>query len=157
MELKPNPKMKKLYVLYLILAISLGIFSWSLPLLIAFGNIPEVFAIIMYLDIIPTVIISLFVLYWIPKYYDSILYIIDDKKVMSVRGVWWKRESYIPIEKVINVIIKQDPVQRFFGLVTLGFHTAAMGIPLPEVRFDHLSIEEAERIKREVFGKLNLQ
>ena len=157
MELKPDPKMKKIYLVYMVIAISLGVLSWTLPILIAFGSIPEVFYVMLYVDILPTLIISIFILYWIPKYYDSITYIIDEKKVMSVRGVWWKKESYIPLEKVINITMGQGPIQRYFGLVTLGFHTAAMGTPIPEVTFDHLPIDEAERIKKEVFEKLNLR
>ncbi len=65
-EFKPSPQFKKLYYIYLMLGIILGVLTWYIPILIF---APPIVALIVSL---PILAILIFAVYWIPKYYDTI-------------------------------------------------------------------------------------
>jgi hypothetical protein len=67
-EFRPAPQFKKLYYIYLLLVIVFGILTWYIPVLI--------FApfIVILGFLIPILAILIFVSYWIPKYYETMLY-----------------------------------------------------------------------------------
>lgn len=145
LELKPSPNMIKLYHIYMLLGISIGVLSWALPLALVMPR--ELLPIYLALILIPLLIIILVYMYWIRKYYNSIIYRIEEDKVVSVRGVWWIRESSIPFSKVNNVVITQGPLQRLLNLMNIGVHTAAMGLARPEVMLSNLSPDMARKVR----------
>ncbi|HDJ97485.1 MAG TPA: hypothetical protein ENG54_03370 [Thermofilum sp.] len=149
--IKPNPKIKKLYWIYFALIVIFSVISWSLPLALL---IPASMPYLTIFAWIPTLAIAIFFAAWLGKYYDSIEYVIEPEKLIARRGVWWKVESSVPLTKVNNVKWKQGPLQRFLGLASLEFHTAAMGTPIPEISFSHLSAEDADRIRKEILARL---
>lgn len=71
-----------------------------------------------------SIIIFLPLLYWIPRYYDSILYMIDNNEISWKRGVWFKNTGIVPYEKVTNVDIGQGPLSRRVGLSSVKVQTA---------------------------------
>ncbi len=148
---KPSPLMKKLYVFYFVILVFSLVVSWSVPLAIF---LPESLEFIVLLVWLPTLIIAVLFFVWLDKYYRSIEYVVEDKKIISRRGVWWKVESSVPIGKVNNIKWKQGPLQRLLGLASLQFHTAAMGTPIPEISFNYLEADKAERIRKDIFLKL---
>ena len=147
-ELKPHPNMVKLYYCYLVVGIVAGILSWALPVGLAIYFFePAFFPIYLLIVAVPTVLTVALAAIWIPLYHRSLEYRIDEDTVYAKRGVWWVRESRIPISRVNDVVLSQGPLQRIFGLASLGFHTAAIGMPAPEVQFINISVEDAERIR----------
>jgi len=150
-KLKPSPRMKALYFAYALSAAILGVFSWSIPLALA---IPEAVALLALLLWLPTIACLLLFAYWLPRYYRSVEYVLEGSRVVARRGVWWKRESSIPLAKVNDVVWEQGPLQRALGLATLGFHTAAKGVQAPEVSFDHLDAAEAEDVREAVLAEV---
>ena len=149
--IKPSPKIKKLYWIYFALTVIFSVISWSLPLALLIPASTSYLAIFAW---IPTLAIAVFFAAWLGKYYNSIEYVIEPEKLIARRGVWWKVESSVPLTKVNNVKWKQGPLQRFLGLASLEFHTAAMGTPIPEISFSHLSSEDADKIRKEILIRL---
>lgn len=43
-------------------------------------------------------------------------------------GVFSQKTLYVPVEKVQSTSIRQSPLQRRLGLMTVGFHTAGLGV-----------------------------
>ncbi|RLF19694.1 MAG: hypothetical protein DRZ82_04865 [Thermoprotei archaeon] len=155
-ELKPSPKMKMLYIIYVLLIVLVGILSWCVPITILFINNRLVLALLVLLITVylPLGISLTIFTYWLPRYYDSIKYIVEEDRLIVRKGVWWTSESSIPISKINNVEYKQGPLQRTLGLATLGFHTAAKGVPVPEIVFAHMDAHEANKVREYILRKL---
>jgi len=124
-EFYPDPKMKKLFFTYLTLAImpllilGIGISSY---LFIINEVVILTYFIIFYF--IPIIIIMLFISYWIPKYYKSIKYILNENEVRVERGVWWKMRHTVPYSRIMSIDAIQGPLSRYFGIGTVDIYTA---------------------------------
>jgi len=117
-EFKPSPKMKTLYYLYFIFAAIPGILSWFIPLILF---APPGVALLFLMIILP---ILIFIAYWIPKYYDSIIYRFTENEIIGKRGVWFKRTGIVPYHRITNIDVVQGPIARKFGLASLRIQTA---------------------------------
>jgi len=73
---------------------------------------------------VPLVIAACFVLYWAPKYYQSVNYRLTDEEVIVERGVWWRMKHTVPYSRVMSVDTVQGPISRRFGLATVDVYTA---------------------------------
>ena len=151
MKIKPSPKMKTIYMIYLTLAIALGVLPWAIPLTLF---APRLSLVVIYL---PTLLTAIFVIFWTQKYYETVEFELDEDYVHSIRGVWWRRESRIPYYRVNDVILRQGPLQRMLGLANLDFHTAALGgRTRPEVTFFQLEAEKAEELRNEALKRIGI-
>ena len=150
-KIKPSPKMKTIYTIYLTLAITLGILSWGIPLTLV---APQLSLIIVY---IPALLTAAFTIFWTQKYYETVEFELNENYVYCKRGVWWKRESRIPYYRVNDVILRQGPLQRILGLANVDFHTAALGGQArPEVTFFQLEAEKAEEVRNEALKRIGI-
>ena len=153
-ELKPSPRMKKLYIIYAIVAVLAGVLSWCIPLTVSLLDNKEALLALFFTVYLPLIILLAIFFYWLPRYYNSIRYIIKNDRLIVRKGVWWKNESSIPIYKINEVEYRQGPLQRALGLATLGFHTAARGTPVPEVVFAHMDVKEANITREHILRML---
>jgi len=110
--------MKTLYYLYFILTAIPGILSWFIPLILF---APPRVALLFLMIILP---ILIFIAYWIPKYYDSIIYKFTENEIIGKRGVWFKRTGIVPYHRITNIDVVQGPIARKFGLASLRIQTA---------------------------------
>ena len=117
-EFKPSPRMKTLYYLYFILAVILGILTWFIPLILL---VPLEVVLFISMIILPILII---IAYWIPKYYNSIIYKFTENEIIGKRGVWFKRTGIVPYHRITNIDVVQGPIARKFGLASLRIQTA---------------------------------
>ena len=124
-EFYPSSKMMMLYVTYLLMAIiplyALGI---GISLVVAYYAsvfAAEVFALAY---LLPLTVITLFALFWIPKYFKSIKYLFTETDVRVEIGVWWKERHAIPYSRIMNVDTIQGPISRIYGLGTVDIYTA---------------------------------
>jgi len=124
-EFHPDPKMKTLFFTYLSL-IAIPLFVLGLALTAYLYIIGEYLAatVLVFVYILPLVVITLFVSYWIPKYYSSIKYVFSESEVRVERGVWWKMRHAVPYSRIMNVNTIQGPVSRRFGIGTVDIYTA---------------------------------
>ena len=149
-RLKPSPRMRDLYWLYATLLV-FALAGWTIPFSLL---LPGIAVYVVAFVWIPALTCLAVFAYWLPRYYESLVYMVREDRVIAKGGVWWKWESSVPISKVNNVVWTQGVFERAFGLASLGFHTAAMGTPRPEIAFRHLEAEEAERVRREILEKI---
>lgn len=84
-------------------------------------TIATIFAIFYFL---PIIVITIFVSYWIPKYYGSIKYLLTENEVRVERGVWWRMRHAVPFSRIMSVDTVQGPLSRHFGIGTLDIYTA---------------------------------
>jgi membrane protein YdbS with pleckstrin-like domain len=125
-EFRPSPKMMLLYFTYLAL-IMIPLFAigfGALLLLLLYFN--ESFAAMVFAlaYLLPITAIALFTMYWIPKYYRSIKYILTESEVRAERGVWWKLRQAIPYSRIMNAETIQGPLSRRYKIGTVDIYTA---------------------------------
>ena len=50
--------------------------------------------------------------------------VLTEKSVIIRRGIFFKKEKNIPLEKITDITMKQGPIMRHFGLERIIFETA---------------------------------
>ncbi|MEM2250606.1 MAG: PH domain-containing protein [Candidatus Hadarchaeales archaeon] len=147
-KFKPDPNLKKVYGIYLLLAGLPLFFIASIPVWGAYKFAPEIWREYKIFTFIPLGIVTigiLFVAYWIPRYYDTIFFTIEEDEITVERGVWWKMKHTVPYSRVMCADVIQGPISRFFGLgsvhiYTAGYTGAAGGTAGPGTRGAEASI-----------------
>jgi membrane protein YdbS with pleckstrin-like domain len=146
-DFSPSLKLKTLYYAYFI-AIFILAFLWWNMILLALAPL-LIYAIIS----APLWIILLFTLYWIPKYYRSIIYKLTGDEMTWRRGVWFKKTGIVPYNRITNIDIEQGPVSRALGIASLKIQTAgysgAAG-KATEIKLE--GIEDFEELREEIMS-----
>jgi membrane protein YdbS with pleckstrin-like domain len=117
-EFRPAPQFKTLYYAYLVLVIIFAILPWFAPI--------AVFAPywVTTIFLLPLLIIFAVVIFWIPYYYDTIIYRFTETEMEWRRGVWFRQTGIVPYNRITNVDISQGPLARALGIASLNIHTA---------------------------------
>ncbi|MFT6268341.1 MAG: putative membrane protein [Alphaproteobacteria bacterium] len=82
---------------------------------------------IFLIPLIPIVVIAVFLIS--QKLLDAMSAQLYERKLVVKRGVWFKVEKSIPLEKITDVGLTQGPLMRFFNLYRLDFETAGQSAP----------------------------
>ena len=125
-EFGADPNLIKLYQVYLAIGVIGGFLWWLLPVVIAVWLSFELWigVTVALLTFGSLMIVVAFTLYWIPKFYSSLKYVLEDDKITVTKGIWWKKKSFVPYNRITNVNTIQGPISRKFGLGTLSIQTA---------------------------------
>ena len=120
-----HPDLKKLYHTYLTIA-TIVFLAWILPVTAAaFIFLPFNSASIVATSLLVPLSFSIvFVWYWINQYHASISYALKDHEIVVYKGVWWKKKSFVPYNRITNINIVQGPISRRFRLGTVLIQTA---------------------------------
>jgi len=120
-----HPNLKKLYYTYLAI-VTVIFLAWILPVTTAaFIFLPINSALIVAISLlVPLFLLIVFTWYWIAQYYASISYALTDNEIVVQKGVWWKKKSYVPYNRITNINILQGPISRRFQLGTVLIQTA---------------------------------
>ena len=147
MEFRPSPKLKIIYWLYslpglipltLIALILMAQHSMlALPSLIAFS------------------IIVIFLAYWIPKFQITTIFKLEEAFICSKYGVWWRKESRIPLSSISEIKLRQGPIQKILKLANLDIKIAKKTNSHVSVTCFQLDYENAIRIKEELKRKID--
>lgn len=65
-------------------------------------------------------------------------------------GLFWRKTTILPFDRVQHAEVTQGPLQRRFGLATLKFFTA--GGSSVDLKIEGLLLEEAERLREAVLA-----
>ncbi len=125
-EFRPHVDMKKLYYSYLTIGVTLLGLIWIVPAVVAallVLPLAQASAITVAL-LFPLLVVVSVTAFWIQKYYSSITYILTNDEIVVERGVWWKRKSFVPYNRITNISVVQGPIARRFGLGTVKVQTA---------------------------------
>jgi len=123
---RPHVDMKKLYYSYLTIGVILLGLSWIVPVVVvALLVLPLAHASAITVALLfPLLVVAGFTAFWIQKYYSSITYMLTNNEIVVERGVWWKRKSFVPYNRITNISVVQGPIARQFGLGTVRVQTA---------------------------------
>lgn len=125
-EFRPHVDVKKLYYSYLTIGVILLGLIWIIPAVVAallVLPLAQASAITVAL-LFPLLVVVSVTAFWIQKYYSSITYILTNDEIVVERGVWWKRKSFVPYNRITNISVVQGPIARRFGLGTVRVQTA---------------------------------
>jgi len=156
-ELGADPDLKKLYRIYLALAL-VGSFLWWMVPLVTFLFFLQVLVgvVVAVAFFMPLLIAVGVVLYWIPKFHSSIMYVLTDEEVVVTKGVWWKTKSVVPYNRITNINTYQGPISRRLGLGKLSIQTAGFsGVGRSGYRTAEAEIigrRDFEEVKNAVMG-----
>jgi membrane protein YdbS with pleckstrin-like domain len=142
-DFRPSEKLKNLYYIYLAMFFIFGILSWYLPtIVVVYFFTPTIVKIIVIaITIIPLIAIISFTLYWIPKYYSSIIYKMTENEITWNRGVWFKTVGVVPYNRITNIDIKPGPISRGLGIASLKIQTAGYSAASASGSFSEIRID----------------
>ncbi|MEW6011729.1 MAG: hypothetical protein CIT03_09860 [Methanobacterium sp.] len=151
-EFNPAPQLKSLYYIYFGITIVFAVLIW-------FVSLAVFTPLFISLAIgIPVLGILLFTLYWIPKFYSTIIYKLDEDEMEWRRGVWFKNTGIIPYNRITNVDIAQGPISRILKIGSLKIQTAGYSNPnqgwgtSSEITID--GVEEFEELRHIIIDKI---
>ena len=122
--LKPKSEFKSL--MFIDWAIVLILVSVPLMAMIIF--IPKNEAKIIFSILLSVLgLVMVFYAFWIPAYFKTLEYILDDETVKKNNGVFWKKRVTVPYHKITNVDVTQGPIERKYNLGTIHVQTAGAG------------------------------
>jgi len=64
--------------------------------------------------------------FWIPMFWNTLKYTIQDDRVTYTGGVLFKKRITVPFTKITNINIHEGPIERIFGVGRLRIQTAGM-------------------------------
>ena len=159
-ELRPSPRLKTLYYIYMMLVLSVFILVVIVPIVITVFLLPlgpflSVLTIGTTLGIL--LISAAVAAYWVGAYYRSLRYHLGPEEILVEGGVWWKRRSLVPYSRITNLSVVQGPISRFLGLYTVRIQTAGLpaagaGVPIAEAEF--VGIEDPEALVEKIMGRV---
>jgi len=121
-DFRAAPAYKSYYYISLAAMFLIFFFSWYILLLI-FAPLEVILIISLFLGI-PALAITLLAIYWIPKYYDTLLYRLTENEIVWRRGVWFRKTGIVPYNRITNIDIEQGPLSRKVGIGSLKIQTA---------------------------------
>lgn len=148
--------MKTIYYIYIAGGLALGYLSWSIPITImALYWSEPARTILLTLLYTPLIVIVAFLLYWVPRYYDSINFELTDSELIVSRGVFWRVKNIVPYNRITNIDIVQGPISRLFNVATLKIQTAgysgARAVKSAEAVLEYL--EDYEEMREYILGR----
>jgi hypothetical protein len=125
-KFKPHVDFKKLYYSYLVILSTIVFLLAVLPTLVAgFLYRPSIQTVAISASILfPFMLAVGFVAFWIPKYYHSIWSLFTEGEIIVEKGVWWRRKSTVPYNRITNIDVVQGPISRRFDLGKVRVQTA---------------------------------
>ncbi len=120
LALRPEKELRTVWHVICIIVSAIGTLVFFL---LALANV-IVFGLLLLLWLLVMLLIRV---WWIPLYYDSISYAIEDDAVRGQSGVFWKRYVTVPFVKITNIDITQGPLQRVYDIGTIHIQTAGAG------------------------------
>ncbi len=97
-----------------------------------------------------------FLCIWIPRFYNSIVFKVEDDHAYAKFGVWWKIIKRVPYALVSEIRIRQGPLQRKLGLANLDLFTPATGVIKPELTYFQIEERLAKKLQNEIRKKIGL-
>ena len=72
---------------------------------------------------------AIFGMLWATKYFESLACQLTETELIVRKGVWFRQEKTIPLEKITDMAMHEGPIQRAFGFCALKVETAGSSAP----------------------------
>ncbi len=152
-EVKPEKEQMAMWFIGWGIPAVIGVIIWSI--LITYVPASEIPKVIWILLLVVFTLVMVLIAIWIPAFYRSLNYIIEDDCVKMLKGVFWKKNITVPFTKITNVDVIQGPLQRLFNIGTVNVQTAGAGgaqAARPELVF--IGVRNLEGIKDSVMERV---
>ena len=100
---------------------------------------------LMYIGLAVAAIIFTIGFIWAKKSYDYTWYWLADEGLYIQSGVWWRKKTLIPFNRVQHTDVAQGPLERKYKLGKLVTHTA--GTRDASVSLDGILLETAHELR----------
>lgn len=121
-DFKPARQLMRLYFVYWFV---IFLFLFIIPEALVVTLAPmEVIVPVTIFFFLPLLVIFLFIVWWIPKFWGSIIYRMTGSEITWRRGVWFRNTGIVPYNRITNVDIIQGPISRKFSIASLKIQTA---------------------------------
>ena len=154
----PHHDAKYLYLTYLLApTLAIGLMIVLVDGALVFYDVPGHWYAVLGLAI-PYVLALAVVEYWIPRYLATVKYVLAEDRVIFEGGLWWRRKSFVPYNRITNIDIMQGPLSRHFGLGKVSIQTAGYsgqansGVRLAEISI--FGVKDFEGIKDLMMDKI---
>jgi len=92
---------------------------------------------------------------YIPAFYRSLEYALDNEAIRMQKGVFWRKRSTVPYTKVTNIDIMQGPVERLFRICHLQIQTAGYsGNQTVKAELIMVGVRDGEAVKEQIMARL---
>lgn len=92
---------------------------------------------------------------YIPAYFHSLEYSLEDDAIRLKKGVFWRRVTTVPYAKITNIDITQGPLERLFNVSKLHIQTAGFsGNQATHAELMMVGICNAEDLKEQIMNRL---
>ena len=88
---------------------------------------------------------------WITRGFKLKLFALREKDIVYRRGLFWKRITVLPFNRIQHAEVEQGPIERLFQLSQLKIYTA--GGSSSDLTIAGLNLQRAEAIKQYILGK----
>jgi putative membrane protein len=87
------------------------------------------------------------------RYFDSVRCDLGERSLMVGRGVLFRVEKTIPLDKIQDLTLREGPLLKRFGLLTLQIETAGQGSPQGSSEAKMVGIKEARAFRDRVLDQ----
>ena len=146
--MRPEKELKTLFFIYLS--------PMAIPILILLTImlfVPGIAVIILSAVVFFLLVVTFLLALWLPAFYRSLEYVIDEDSIRENVGVFWKKRITVPYAKITNVDVVQGPVQRKFNVGSIHIQTAgASGTQQAEMVL--LGIRDMDSVKDTIMARV---
>lgn len=133
--------------------------DWGIPFVLGLAlGVVLMFTVDMFgfgLCIVGWLLLMLPILAYIPAFYKSLEYSIDDESVKLQKGVFWRKRVTVPFTKITNIDVTQGPVQRMFNIGSIQVQTAgASGQSGGQAELTMVGIRDTEGLKDTIMERV---
>jgi len=144
-KLVPEKEQRTIWFLIAIFTYLIIVAPLTVPFFLS-GNTAKLMPLIIILAVIT--ISFVLTMIWLPFYFKSLQYEIDNNEIRMAKGVFWRSRITVPYPKITNVDVTQGPIERLAGIGKVKIETAGYsGASGQKAEMILLGILEFEKIK----------
>lgn len=114
-------------------------------------------ALIFLATVVGIVLIPFWSLGWgqwyVRRYYDRLSCVLGDRSLMFGRGIFFRVEKTIPLDRIQELTLREGPLLKMFGLLSLGVETAGQSAPAGSNTMKLVGIKEARAFRDRVLDQ----
>jgi membrane protein YdbS with pleckstrin-like domain len=90
------------------------------------------------------------------RYYESLRCVLCERSLVIGRGIWFRRERTIPLDKIQDLTLLEGPLLDRFGLCQLNVETAGQNVSQGGSEASLIGIVEARSVRDRVLDQRDL-
>lgn len=97
---------------------------------------------------------AIFGTWWARRYYESLKLQITDRNIVIAKGVFFKQELTIPLDKIQDISIREGPLLNHLGLLGLRIETAGQrNAATGQSEADLIGVIDARQVRDEILAR----